>query len=68
MGEGKVPEMAARAGIQNTSGESRWTPIKQEATWKGRYRQVGERKGRKWKDFLPPGSYFILEGRAGIIC
>lgn len=54
--------MAPRAGIQNTSGESRWTPIKQEAEWKGGYRQVGGRRGRKWADLLPPGSYFILEG------
>lgn len=67
-GTGKVPEMAARVGIQNTSVKSRWTPVKQEATWEGRYRQAGGRRGRKWEDFLPPGSYLILEGRAGIVC
>lgn len=45
-GDREVPEMAARAGIQNASGESRWAPIKQEAKWKGGYgRWVGGEAG-----------------------
>lgn len=34
-GDREVPELAARAGIQNPSGESRGTPVKQGESGKG---------------------------------
>lgn len=36
-GTGTVPETAGRAGTQDRSGEIEGTPIKQEATQRGRY-------------------------------